>query len=88
MNINRDGFNGDLNVALDGLPEGITMLADTVPGSVSAVPMVFESRGRCAHRGPAAHTGRPTGGRGQGERRRQPFSPRVEWVRIQTTRCM
>lgn len=43
MNITRDVFNGDLNVACEGLPEGVKLLADTVPGSLSAVPVVFEA---------------------------------------------
>jgi hypothetical protein len=43
LNINRDGFNGDVDVAWNGLPAGISSVADSVPGSVSAVPVVFEA---------------------------------------------
>lgn len=43
LNINRDTCNDDLTVAFPGLPAGITMAADTVPGSLSAVPVVFEA---------------------------------------------
>ncbi len=43
MNINRDTCNDDLALAFDGLPAGITAVADTVPGSLSAVPVVFEA---------------------------------------------
>ena len=43
LNIARDGCNDDLAVALDGLPAGISLAADTVPGSLSAVPVVFEA---------------------------------------------
>lgn len=43
MNLTRDTFNGDLAVAFDGLPTGITAKSDTVPGSLSAVPVVFEA---------------------------------------------
>ena len=43
LNLTRDTFNGELAVTFDGLPAGITALADTVPGSLSAVPVVFEA---------------------------------------------
>jgi hypothetical protein len=43
VNTTRDSFNGDLRVAFDGLPAGITAMSDTVPGSLSAVPVVFEA---------------------------------------------
>jgi len=43
LNINRDLCNEDLRVAFDGLPAGITARAETVPGSLSAVPVVFEA---------------------------------------------
>ena len=43
LNINRESFNADLNIAWDGLPAGITSMSDTVPGSLSAVPVVFEA---------------------------------------------
>jgi len=43
LNLTRDTCNDELAVAFAGLPAGITMLAETVPGSLSAVPVVFEA---------------------------------------------
>lgn len=43
INTTRDNYNGDLRVAFAGLPAGITAMSDTIPGSLSAVPVVFEA---------------------------------------------
>jgi hypothetical protein len=43
MNVARDAFNGELKLAFDGLPAGITAASEPLPGSVSAVPVVFEA---------------------------------------------
>ncbi|MBI3855225.1 MAG: pre-peptidase C-terminal domain-containing protein, partial [Planctomycetes bacterium] len=40
---NRQGFNGALNLAFEGLPEGITVLADPVASEVDRVIAVFEA---------------------------------------------
>jgi hypothetical protein len=39
----RKDLSGDLKLALDGLPAGITMEADTLAGKVDAMPVVFEA---------------------------------------------
>jgi hypothetical protein len=85
MNINRDTFNGDLALQFPNLPAGITALADTVPGSLSAVPVVFTATADAALAGnlltpvaqpvdPAAAKGKPVASR---------FRHTVDWVRIQ-----
>ena len=83
MNINRDAFNGELEVAFDGLPAGIRMLADTVPGSLSAVPVVFEADADAPIAGnlltPAA---RPSGA-DAGKKVVSRYRHGVDWVRIQ-----
>lgn len=43
LNTTRDSCNGDLRVMFPGLPPGISFQADDVPGSLSAVPVVFEA---------------------------------------------
>ena len=83
LNVNRDSFNGDLNVTFDGLPAGVTMLADTVPGSLSAVPVVFEA----AADAPIAGTlltpvGKPVDATKEKDVASR-FRHTVEWVRIQ-----
>ena len=85
LNLNRDTFNGDLAVTFDGLPEGITALADTVPGSLSAVPVVFEAASDAPAGGtlltPAARAADPTATKGKELVSR--FRHTVDWVRIQ-----
>jgi hypothetical protein len=83
MNLARDGFNGDLNLVFAGLPAGITAQADTVPGSLSAVPVVFESTAEAPIAGSllvpavkAADTVKPAEVASR-------FRHTVEWVRIQ-----
>ena len=85
MNINRDTCNDDLAVTFPGLPAGLTALADTVPGSLSAVPVVFEAAANAPVAGqlltPAA---KPVGtGAGKGKAVVSRFRHTVEWVRIQ-----
>jgi hypothetical protein len=83
MNITRDSFNGDLDVKFDGLPEGIRALADTVPGSLSAVPVVFEADDAAPIAGqlltPAAKPATTSKEKTLSSR----FRHTVEWVRIQ-----
>ena len=85
LNINRDTFNGDLAVTFDGLPAGITALADTVPGSLSAVPVVFDATADAPIAGtlltPAAQAvdAATTNGKNVVSR----FRHTVDWVRIQ-----
>ena len=85
LNINRDTFNGDLAVTFDGLPAGITALADTVPGSLSAVPVVFDAAADTPIAGtlltPAAQAvdAATTNGKNVVSR----FRHTVDWVRIQ-----
>jgi hypothetical protein len=43
LNTTRDSCNADLKVLFPGLPPGISYQADEVPGSLSAVPVVFEA---------------------------------------------
>jgi hypothetical protein len=43
INTTRDSCNGDLRVKFPGLPAGVSYQADDVPGSLSAVPVVFEA---------------------------------------------
>jgi hypothetical protein len=85
LNINRDTFNGDLKVAFDGLPAGMKMLADTVPGSLSAVPVVFEAAADAPVAGnlltPTALPVDPAATKGKEIVTR--YRHTVEWVRIQ-----
>lgn len=39
----RNNFSGDLSFALEGLPEGLKMHADTMAGRVDSMPLVFEA---------------------------------------------
>ena len=83
LNINRDGFNGDLHVAFDGLPVGIALRADTVPGSLSAVPVVFTADADAPIAGrlltPTARPVEANKAKDVDSR----FRHNVEWVRIQ-----
>lgn len=83
LNITRDSCNDDLAVAFDGLPAGITMAADMVPGSLSAVPVVFEAAVDAPIAGnlltPAA---RPAGAAKDGSVTSR-YRHGVDWVRIQ-----
>lgn len=85
LNINRDTFNGDLAVTFDGLPAGITALADTVPGSLSAVPVVFDATADAPIAGtlltPAAQAVDASATKGKDVVSR--FRHTVDWVRIQ-----
>ena len=83
LNIARDGCNDDLAVALDGLPAGMTLAADTVPGSLSAVPVVFEAGAEAPLAGkmltPRARPTDAAKAAGVGSR----FRHTIDWVRIQ-----
>lgn len=83
MNLTRDSFNGDLNVAFDGLPAGMTFSADTVPGSLSAVPVVFEASADAPIAGnlltPVGKAADPAKDKEVASR----FRHTVDWVRIQ-----
>ena len=85
LNLNRDTFNGDLAVTFDGLPAGITALADTVPGSLSAVPVVFDATADAPIAGtlltPAAQAVDASATKGKDVVSR--FRHTVDWVRIQ-----
>jgi hypothetical protein len=85
LNINRDTFNGDLAVTFDGLPAGITALADTVPGSLSAVPVVFDATADAPIAGtlltPTAQAVDASATKGKDVVSR--FRHTVDWVRIQ-----
>lgn len=39
----RSAFSGDLAVAAEGLPAGVTLSADTLPNSVNMIPVLFEA---------------------------------------------
>jgi len=39
----RNNFSGDVALGLEGLPEGIKMQAETMPGKVDSMPVVFEA---------------------------------------------
>jgi hypothetical protein len=83
MNINRDSFNGDVNVSVDGLPEGVRMLADVVPGSLSAVPIVFEADANAPIAGNLlTPVGKPADVSKEKDVASR-FRHTVEWVRIQ-----
>jgi len=83
MNINREAFNGDINLAFEGLPTGITAQAATVPGSLSAVPVVFTAAADAPIAGKLLI---PTG-RAANATPDKPVASRyrhtVDWVRIQ-----
>ena len=83
LNLTRDSFNGDLNVAFDGLPAGVTFSADTVPGSLSAVPVVFEASADAPIAGklltPVGKAADPAKDKEVTSR----FRHTVDWVRIQ-----
>ncbi|MBI5766418.1 MAG: PPC domain-containing protein [Verrucomicrobia bacterium] len=83
LNANRDAFSGDFRVEFDGLPAGITMHADAVPGSLSAGPVVFEADATAPIAGrllrPSAKAVDAAKAAGLATR----FRHKVEWVRIQ-----
>lgn len=83
LNLARDLCNDDLAVAFDGLPAGITLHADMVPGSLSAVPVVFEAAADAPLAGnlltPTARPVDPAKSAGPTTRYRH----HVDWVRIQ-----
>ena len=82
LNINRDSFNGDLDITWEDLPAGITSKADIVPGSVSAVPVVFEAAPEAALSGALlSPIAKPTGAQPVPVTSR--FRHAVDWVRIQ-----
>jgi len=39
----RANFSGDLDLSIEGLPEGVTLHCDTLPAKVDAFPLVFEA---------------------------------------------
>jgi hypothetical protein len=83
LNLTRDACNSDLQVAFDGLPTGITLQADTVPGSLSAVPVVFEADADAPLAGKVlAPTARFAGDTKEKDLVTR-FRHTVEWVRIQ-----
>ena len=83
MNVNRDSFNGDLQLAFNGLPAGITMLADNVPGSLSAVPVVFEAAADATIAGNLLRPIALPAGKDAGRKVASRFRHSVDWVRIQ-----
>lgn len=83
LNINRDSFNGDLDVAWDGLPAGITSTSDIVPGSLSAVPVVFEAAADAPVAGTLlAPTAKPADPKSNVKITSR-YRHGVDWVRIQ-----
>lgn len=83
MNVTRDTFSGDLRVTLDGLPSGVTATSEIVPGTLSAVPVVFEAAADAPLAGAlVTPTGVPTE-----EAKHATVASRyrhtVDWVRIQ-----
>ena len=44
-NLRRAQFGGDVAFTANGLPAGVTLAAEPVPGSQSAFPVLFEARG-------------------------------------------
>jgi len=43
VNATRSDFGGPLNLALDGMPAGLTLHAPQMPGNVSSIPIVVEA---------------------------------------------
>jgi len=43
LNVRRSNFGGELVFSADGLPAGLTMQAEPVPGGISAMPVLFEA---------------------------------------------
>ena len=39
----RANFSGDLDLSIEGLPEGVTLHCDNLPAKVDAFPLVFEA---------------------------------------------
>jgi hypothetical protein len=83
MNINRDSFNGDLAVAFPDLPAGIRPLAETVPGSLSAVPVVFEAEADAPIAGKLLTPLAQPVGEGAAREVASRYRHNVDWVRIQ-----
>ena len=83
MNINRDSFNGDLALAFPGLPAGIRPLAETVPGSLSAVPIVFEAEADAPIAGKLLTPAARPAGEGTLPEVASRYRHNVDWVRIQ-----
>ncbi len=82
MNLNRDGFNGDLRLAFPDLPPGVTATAGTVAGGLTAAAVVFEAAADAPLGGRlVTPTARPA------DEKEPPLEQRyrhgVEWVRIQ-----
>ena len=83
LNLTRDSFNGDLNVAFDGLPAGMTFSADTVPGSLSAVPVVFEASADAPIAGKLLTPVGQAADAAKDKNVASRFRHTVDWVRIQ-----
>ena len=85
LNTTRDSCNGDLKVLFPGLPTGISYQADEVPGSLSAVPVVFEAAADAPSVGgllaPSVAVVADDKGKSAGTAVR--YRHTVEWVRIQ-----
>jgi len=43
INVRRTNVGGDLVLGMDGLPSGVQMHADTMPGNLDTIPVVFEA---------------------------------------------
>jgi hypothetical protein len=43
VNATRSGVSGDFKFAMEGLPAGVKLLTDTLPGNYSGVPLLFEA---------------------------------------------
>ncbi|MEY2880869.1 MAG: hypothetical protein RLZZ15_3249 [Verrucomicrobiota bacterium] len=83
MTVTRDTFNDEVRLAFDGLPEGVTMAADKVPGNVSSVPVVFEAAADAPVTGRLLTPVARATDEAKWKNLTSGFRHRVEWVRIQ-----
>ncbi|HUR58284.1 MAG TPA: PPC domain-containing protein [Opitutaceae bacterium] len=83
VNINRDSFNGDVALTFPGLPAGMRSLVETVPGSLSAVPVVFEAEAEAPIAGKLLTPAAKSVTDGAAPEVASRYRHNVDWVRIQ-----
>lgn len=83
LNLARDGCNDELAVDFPGLPAGISFQADKVPGSLSAVPVVFEAAPDATLAGGLLQPGASPTDAAKAAGITSRYRHTVDWVRIQ-----
>lgn len=83
MNVTRDLYNGDVRLAFDGLPEGVTASSEIVPGAVSAAAVLFEAAPDAPIAGSLLSPTAVAVGPDQPGGLASSYRHAVDWVRIQ-----